>query len=515
MSLGWLRPEGADLRGAALSPRVEGTTMRHRKRSLGVLLIVVMAIWSAASSPSSAMADTGPYATVYNSKSEAVGKWGAAYGAEPGSQIQLAENYAECGNAASCTSFPEKPKYPKVVLEPGVFHILTPYGSKHPVGGSKQPLGPWCEGVFAYAGVTLEGSKSGRTEVGNNVTQSKPCGANPSLGSLSSVIYVGANQENLAVTGTALKISSLVILSEAPSESGPRAEYGLFAANIQGAGLSVSAITENGASQSGLLIGNEAHPVIGTESSPVQVTSNVVEDSHNEGIVLEGKWMTVKSNTVTETSAHGIATYGPSSEHVEISSNTITSSSWGISLDGSESASSIGRANSVYSNTITNTCIGTILYGQVDADVAGNYVANPSTAWKPTKAGQGCPEFSETIGVAILNSCDNGVWSNRLFYVESGVRIFDGGRSPSACGGRTTANYIGRVLEIGQPWPWPVAGNWIEHPNWGFIASAASWLGDPPSNVSGNEFVGNAIDNYAQGLWYFEPGATEITSENT
>ncbi len=473
---------------------------------LGLLLTVGLAVTT-----STALADIGPYATVYNSKGEVVGKWGASYGAEPGSQIQLAENYAECGKTSPCSSFPEKPMYPKVILEPGVFHILTPYGSKHPVGGTKQPVGPWCEGIFAYSGVILEGSStSGGSVIGNDVTETKPCGANPSLGSLSSVVYVGANPEQLESVGSALKISSLVILSDPPSESGPRAEYGLFASNISGPNLSVGRITETEASQAGILVGNEAHPVIGTESSPAQIVNNKVEKSRNEGIVLEGKHMTVADDTVTETAAHGIATYGPSSEYIEIEHNTISGSSWGVSLDGSESSSSIGKDNSVYDNTIEDTCVGTVLYRQIDTDIAGNHVADPYTGWKPTGYDQGCPEFGSTVGVAIVSSYDNFVWSNQLLYFEEGVWLYDGGNSPGGVG--THWNYIGRVPDWGQPWPWPVEGNWIEHPVFGFVASSYR---ERPTAVSENEFVGNAIDNDSRGFWYFEPGASEITSENT
>ena len=102
--------------------------MRHSK-TLSASLLAAIAVCLVVAITSTAMADSGPYATVYNSKSEVVGKWGSFYGAQPGGQIQMAENFAECGNTESCSSFPEKPLYPKVVLEPGTFEILKAYGA--------------------------------------------------------------------------------------------------------------------------------------------------------------------------------------------------------------------------------------------------------------------------------------------------------------------------------------------------------------------------------------------------
>src|SRR5215469_6798512 len=171
---------------------------------LGLLLVSL-------GSAASAEAEVGPFAKVLNSKGEVVNKWGAAYGAEPGTQIQLAENFAECGNATHCTTFPSTPMYPKVTLEPGTYHLLKAYGSKYPLGGPSAGEGPLCEGIFAYSGVVLEGSSG--TEIGNNLGESKPCSINPKLNYLSSVLYVGPTPENLSTFGNAMQVSHLKILS--------------------------------------------------------------------------------------------------------------------------------------------------------------------------------------------------------------------------------------------------------------------------------------------------------------
>lgn len=477
--------------------------MADRKMlKLGFLAGLAVTFVGAALSTSAAWADIGPYASVLNSKGEVVAKWGAYYGEMPGTQIQLAENFAECGNSTECSKPAVTPLYPKVVLEPGVYHLLKAYGAQHAVW-------PKCEGIFAYSGIELTGTSVHETEIGNDITSSQPCGS--SLGKLTAVLYVGQDPTNINTVGNSLKLSTFSIKSAPPSGSGPQAEYGLFANNIQGSSLSVSSIFETEAAQAGMLIGSESLPVIGTEASPVRIKANDVESSSNEGIVLEGKHMLVEENSVYETMAHGIAVYGPASEYIQIQGNSITSSSWGISLDGSGSGA-IGRENSVYNNKIAGTCIGVVLYRQVDARIAGNLVEDLYTGWNPSKGSQGCPEFGHTIGAAIENGCDNGVWNNRFFYLQDGVWIYDGGNSPSSCEYRTTANYIGRVLEIGHPWPWTVSGNWIEHPEYGFKASSYA---SRPAAVSGNEFAGNAIDNYSIGMWWFEPGTTEITNGNT
>jgi alpha-tubulin suppressor-like RCC1 family protein len=429
-------------------------------------------------------AQTAPVAHVLNSAGQIVQSYGETYAGNPGGQIQRAENFAECGVATGCSSPPATPAYPKVSLEAGTFPVTIPYTT--------------CQAVFAYSGVQLQGAGP-TTKLRNEVTFSTGCSLN------TFVLFAGANPTEPATWGSTLNIASLLV------EAGP-AGYGLQASRISGPGLSVAGVTVTGTTQAAMRIGSEFYPVDGTSGSPVTVANNAVQNATNEGIVLEGQHMNVASNSMTNIGAHGIAVFGPSSEYVSIHNNTITSSSWGVSLDGSESETSIGRFNSVESNTINETCVGTILYRQIDDTVAGNWVTNPSTTWKPHWQNQGCPEFGATIGLAILNSCDNGAWSNRWFYVENGVWIFDGGRSPSGCESRTTANYLGRVLEIGQPWPWPVAGNWIEHPLYGFRVTSYH---SRPAYVSGNEFVGNAIDNYSLGMWLFESGASEITSENT
>lgn len=489
--------------------------LRHRVGTFALVLVVASGVIGTAN----ALADTGPYATVYNSAGEEVGRWGAFFGAEPGTQIQLAENYAECGKTTACAGTPSTPLYPTIKLESGVYHLLKAYGSEHPIGGPDEGAGPWCEGIFAYSGVTLEGSAG--TEIGNNITGQEPCAAaNPNLKGLhlSSVVYVGAAPGTAAEPdpqGDSLKIAGIEILAQTPSGEGPSAEYGLFAGNISGAGLSVYDTRETEGTQASLLIGNEVRPVSGTASSPVSILDNTIEDSPNEGIVVDGTHMNIAGNHITETTAHAIAGFGPTVEYVEVDYNVIKSSSWGISFDGSyeveKGRDTLGRENSAYSNTIEETCIGIMLYRQVDDYVAGNTVTDPYTGWKPTKGAQGCPERTKaTVGVTIVGSYDNFVWSNRLFEYEYGVEVNDAGSSPGGVG--THWNYIGREPDWGQPWPWPVAGNWIEKPLWGFFVYSSA---KDPSAVSENEFVGNAIDNYTRAMWDFETGASELTSENT
>ena len=319
-------------------------------------------------------------------------------------------------------------------------------------------------------------------------------------GEVTAVVYVGANQTNDNVAGTALNISSLLI------QVGHKGQYGLATGPISGAGQSVSKVKVWEPNQGGIRIGAEYLPVTGTSGSPVQVVDNVVEYSWMEGIVAEGSHIRVAENEVNETSAHGIAAYGKTMSYIEIAHNTIIGSSWGASLDGSFEwyekeggkevlKRAVGEHNSVYDNTIEDTCVGAILYRQVDASVAGNYFADPETGWTPKGHEQGCPEFEPT-GIAVSNSYDNGIWSNQVWNFNEGVRLFDGGNSPGGVG--THWNYVGRVLEIGQPWPWPIEGNWINYPVTGLVAKSP----DPP-NDDYNEFAGNAVD-YAKEACYVD-----------
>jgi hypothetical protein len=439
-------------------------------------------------------AQSSPEAHVLNSAGQAVQSYGNSYAGEPGGQIQQAENYAHTFG------------YPKVTLDSGAFTISVPYGRGHPVW-------PQCEGIFAYSAIALQGVSG--SVIKNRVEASNPCGYE-GWGKLTDLVFVGAEPANINTQASSLNVSAIKLQSESDSE------YGLRVDGTSGPGLTVNGIVSTGATASDISIGIRGLPVVGTEGSPAQIVNDTAELGENEGIVVEGSHITVADNKINEIAAHGIAVYGTHSTYVEVSHNTVTSASWGVSLDASELNEqeqyiASGEDDAVYDNNIEDTCVGTVLFRQSDTDVAGNYYADPSTGWQAKKIGdhgsQGCPEFPPT-GVAISNSCVNGVWANQVWYYRRGVEVFDGEAAPSVCGGRTTANYVGRVLEVGKPWPWKIEGNWINSPQYGFFAEI--WPGDSPVNVSGNEFAGNVVDNASLGGWdWTNPEISEILYENS
>jgi alpha-tubulin suppressor-like RCC1 family protein len=423
-----------------------------------------------------------PQARVLDSTGQLAQSYGAAYAGEPGGQIQLAENYAHAHGDSTVT------------LDSGTFTITVPYGRS-------QPVWPKCEAIFAYSQIALRGAGLGASVIQNSTEASNPCQVSGWV-RLNAVVYVGADPTNINTGGTSLNVSRLAI------HTGYNADSGLLVGPTTGSGLALTEVATTGSIQAAIELGTEPLPVVGTASSPVRVVGDVVENAHNEGIVAEGSYMTIASNRVVETGAHAIAAFGPKSTYIEVSQNTIIGSSWGVSFDGSESPSSVGEHNSAFANTIENTCVGTVLFKQIDDYVALNHYSNPYTGWRPTGYNQGCPEFPPT-GIAISNSYDNFAWSNQIFNFEDGVWVFDGGQSPGGVG--THYNYVGRVPAYGQPWPWPVAGNWIEHPVYGLVATS---YGQRPAAVSENEFVGNAVHNYTGKVEYFEAGTKEISLEN-
>jgi alpha-tubulin suppressor-like RCC1 family protein len=443
-------------------------------------------------------AQTSPEAHVLNSSGQIVQSYGASYAGEPGGQIQQAENYAHTFG------------YPKVTLDSGVFTVSVPYGRGEPVW-------PKCEGIFAYSSIVLQGVSG--SVIKNEVEASNPCRYS-GWGKLTALVFVGAEPANINTQGSSLNVSSIKLQSEWDGE------YGLMVDGTSGAGLTVNGIVSTGAIESNIEIGVRGLPVVGTAGSPAQIVDNTVELGGNEGIVVEGSYIIVAHNQVHEVNAHGIAVYGNHSAYVEVAHNKVTSASWGFSLDGSEENEkhtefiAIGEHNTIYDNEAEETCVGTVLFRQVDAGVAGNYYADPYTGWQPSKHvgpesvqhAQACPEFAPT-GVAVSNSCVNGVWANQVWNYVNGVEVFDGNTAPaSQCPNGTTANYFGRVLEVGRPWPWKMEGNWINNPHYGFFAEVRD---DSPAHVSGNEFAGNVVDEASLGGWdWTNPEITEVLWEN-
>ena len=191
-----------------------------------------------------------------------------------------------------------------------------------------------------------------------------------------------------------------------------------------------------------------------------------------------------------------------------VQGNTIKETQVGVSLDGSLAAfpaESTGEDNAVYGNAIEKVCDGVFVYRQVDAQVAANVVTEPYRGYRYDAP---CDPGGGSVGAVVEGSCNDGIYNNRLFHVETGVEIYDNGQaSVPLCGNRTTANYIGRVLEIGHPWPWAESGNWIEDVNYGFVAYA---FGGRHEAASGNELVANAVNGAVNARCYFEPGVTEV-----
>jgi sugar lactone lactonase YvrE len=468
-----------------------------------------LAVTSAASPVISARG-AGPFATVYNSAGQPVAQWGAAYGAEPGTQIQLAENFAECGNEHECTNVnPEGPAlYPKVGLEPGVYQLQAVYGLKHPASNK-------CEGIFAYAAVKLEGSPSG-TNIVDEDHELFPCGrefdGKEQTPRLTSAVFVSATPANINLQGHTLNVSYLQF-STTPAQGCCEMERGLFAWNLEGPGLSVSHIKVSGpAYAAGMQIG-EGGSVNGTPSSPVQVVENEVEGVH-EGIVLGGTNMHVWNNYLHNNKTDGIATYGPTSRHTEIVENTVTFSPYGITLDGSfpraagNTTESVGHENLILYNHVREVCEAIRIYRQQDAWVAHNEITVPGVEWatEPTQMCYG--DRSGTKGVYIHSASVNYFWKNIIANFAEAYYI-DGasGSTDSPEGKGTIANYIGRVPDYGHEWPWPVEGSYILN------ALSAFEAVNVPANT--NEYVGNEEVDTRGPICNFGPGTEQLHSANS
>jgi parallel beta-helix repeat protein len=453
----------------------------------------------------------GPDATVYNSSGQPIVQYGAFYGNRPGSQIQMAENFAQCGNAEECpiSESPEAPAhYPRVGLEPGVYHVLAPFG-RHPY--------PQCADIFAYSDVALEGSTSAP---GSVIEDSVPANGNSACPGMevTGLVIVAANPGNVNETGQNPKVTNLVLHVHGG------AEYGLMLDRSEGGSILVqgNTVTEAGGKGAAILVGRESLPVTGV-GSPAEILNNTVSANPHEGIVVNGSGVRVAGNTVTSNTAD-IAIFGPSAGD-EVAGNTVSSSYQGISLDGTEPTGTelAGNHNSVYNNTITETCVGVVLYKQWDDNVAGNYEAEPSREWSPPPA-VGCASYlleglgnapsgtrQMTGGIIVKDSWNNFIWTNQIWNFEYGTWLINGGKNLTVEGRTvgTTDNYFGRVPDYGQPWPWPVSGNWMNNGRWGMVVRGSL---NPSPYEEYNEFVGNAVDGSTNGC-YYEVG--EIAGQNT
>jgi hypothetical protein len=434
---------------------------------------VLFALLLALAAPSSAWSDVGPYANVLNPSGAVVKQFGANSGAQPGTQIQLAENYARCKKTSTCPSSSAPPSYPTVALDAGAYQLVTPFGV---VGG------PRCVGIFAYSAVRLQAASGAVIE--DDLTAANPC---PTLTTgVDDVLFAGADPTNVNVIGSSVNISGMQI------NVGYGARFGLEVGALNGPGSSISGLTVTKPNSSGILVGAKDLLVIGTSGSPVQVTNNVVQYSHDDGITLGGVWIKAAGNTVTSAADHGIVAFQESSvagaTDEEISGNTITGSVYGVSLDGSVLP---GRRHRVYNNTIGNTCMGVIVFRQVEANVAGNYIYSPNEASCP-----GTP-FATSVGIGILDSYNNVAWSNQTWDYRRGIWIRDDG--VSADGQGTHWNYIGVVASWGQPFPdaWPVAGNWFNNAYIGMEVGSSSSVTTP--NDTFNAFEGNVVSGPSPG----------------
>lgn len=414
-------------------------------------------------------ADTGPYARVLDANGNVVAQFGAYYGAQGGSQIQMAENYAQCRQITERCSGSARPAYPTVRLDSGTYQLQRPFGG----------VWPKCVGILAYSGVKLEGSSDAVIE--NDITGPTPCAGMSAP--LDAVVYATADSTNINVTGDRLDISGFRINAD------DKALFGLEVGPHSGGGLTVHDLTVTKPQSSGILVGVPTLPVRGTSGSPVMVTGNVVQDSHDDGITLGGSWQKAQGNIVTNVPDHGIVIYQPAgTDHNEISNNTITNATYGVSLDASTAAGDpaphTGTDNSVYNNTIGNTCLGIILYRQIKANVAGNYIYGG----RPSASCRSEPIFGTSVGIGIQASYNNVAWSNQTWDYSHGVWIQDNGDSPDGIG--TRYNYIGVVASWGQPWPWPTAGNWI---NGAAVGMRVNIRPGTTGIDEGNAFIGNVV----------------------
>jgi len=106
-----------------------------------------------------------------------------------------------------------------------------------------------------------------------------------------------------------------------------------------------------------------------------------------------------------------------------------------------------------------------------------------------------------TGGMIVKDSWNNFIWSNQIWDFEYGTWLINGGRELTVEGRTvgTTDNYFGRVPDYGQPWPWPIAGNWLNSGKWGIVVRGSL---SPSPYEEYNEFVGNAIDTSTNGCYY-------------
>jgi hypothetical protein len=436
----------------------------------------------------------GPLATVYNAGGQPIGEWGSFYGNRAGTQIQLAENFAECGSTEGC---PEGSKaiYHTVKLEPGTYHLLSIHGAG--------PY-PWCYGILAYSGVALEGSTEAPGSVIEDQVAFHP-GTCPENENVEAVVGVGGDPGDRFTPAENPHISGLVV------QAHENAEYGILLRNTVGSAIDVSGNTVYDSNSIGadILIGQSGvsgERVVGSSTAYAQIVDNTVvgnEHSH-EGIVVDGEYIRVAGNHSVSLPTAGIAAYGYKTQFVEIAGNEVSGgTAFGISLDGSLDE---GRHDTVTGNYVKEVCQGLVLYNQVDTTVANNEFSIPAAGWDNVPNTGGCTSsglgIPGTLGVRIESSWANVYYNNSIGNFDVGFRLYDGGTSPEGHG--TTANYVGRTW--GSTWPWPIEGNAI-------VDSAVTFKVEGPGPDAENEFVGNTA-YYPRGP-ICEFNAAEFHSDNT
>lgn len=453
--------------------------VRHRSPKLGTAVLAACVLGAVV--PAASQADSGPYAKVVDASGAVVQQFGAFYGAQPGTQIQLALNYARCGQTASpCLTPSGPPLYPKVVLEAGTYHLL----SQFPLGIG----GPRCVGIFAYSAVKLQAEGGpGSAVIENDITSGDPCG-NPAAGELDAVVFSGEDPEHINTAGRSVTITNLRV------NAGYHARFGVEVGALNGAtGSTVAGITVTKPNSSGIIVGPNSLSAHGTANDPIMVYNNTVTGSRDDGITLGGTYLKATGNSISDTADHAIALFQPAgTANIEVSANTINDAIYGISLDGS--GGQTGSTNRVFNNTIYDTCTGIQLFRQAWADVAGNTITTPKPdATCLTAGGLGTHQGYST-GIAIMDSNRNVVWSNQIRNYNRGLFLKDGNLSPDLLG--TIWNYIGVVDSWGQPFPsgWPAAGNWIVSPVVGVLIRSDNYP-NPPGNTGGNAIADNVVDN--------------------
>jgi hypothetical protein len=464
--------------------------------------VVVTASNASGSTPATSAATSviaakplGPLATVYNAAGQPVGEWGASYGSRGGTEIQLAENFAECGDIEGCPESAKVASYPTVKLEPGTYHLQAPHG-----------VGPWgeCFDILAYSGVALEGATTGSGSVIEDEVpyESASCPEK----TINAVVGVEGNPVNREIAGTNTHLTGLIV------DVYDKAEYGILLGRTEGNAITVNdnTVHDSGVTGAGILIG-QSFPagdfaVHGAPGADAQIVNNTVlgNGTGHEGIVVDGEYIRVAGNHVTGQPTVGIAAYGHKSQSVEIAGNEVGGgTAFGISLDGSLNE---GRYDVVSGNDVKEVCQGLVLYNQVDTTVSSNEFSIPSVGWNNVPNTEGCTSshlaIPGTIGVRIESSWNNVYYNNSIGNLNTGFRLYDGETSPEGRG--TTYNYIGRMW--GSTWPWPIAGNAIVNP-------AVTFKAEGPGFDGGNEFVGNT-SFYPRGP-ICEFNATELYSDNT